>query len=78
MLRIVALCMARGVRRFEKAAILFDKPATVMAFPCESARSPLAATGPGFIVSTRNRGETVAPAAASKPVAVRCPSRRAG
>ena len=36
---------------------------------------PLAATGRGFIVSRRNMGETVAPAAASKPVAV-CPGQR--
>jgi hypothetical protein len=31
-LLIVALCIERGVKRFEKAAILFDKPGTTMAF----------------------------------------------
>ena len=34
---IVALCIDRGVRRFEKAAILFEKPATTIAFPCSNA-----------------------------------------
>jgi hypothetical protein len=46
-LLIVALCIERGVKRFEKAAILFDKPGTTMAFPRKTARIPLAATGRG-------------------------------
>src|SRR5205085_11784600 len=74
-LLIVALCIDRGVRRFEKAAILFARPATTMAFPCKSARTPLAATGRGFIVRRRSKGDAAAPAAASKPVAV-CPGQR--
>src|SRR5207253_11424023 len=73
-LLIVALCIERGVRRFEKAAILFDRPATTMAFPCKSAPIPLAATGRGFIVRRRSKGEAIAPAAASKAVAV-CPGQ---
>src|SRR5206468_1666274 len=74
-LLIVALWIDRGIRRFEKAAILFDRPATTMGLPCKSARMPLAATGRGFIVRRRNKGEAAAPAAASKPVAV-CPGER--
>jgi hypothetical protein len=45
---IVALCIDRGLRRFEKAAILFAKPATTIAtiaLPFESAAIPPAATG---------------------------------
>jgi len=44
---IVALCIDRGVRRFEKAAILFARPATTIALPFESAAIPPAATGEG-------------------------------
>jgi hypothetical protein len=72
---MVALCMARGVRRFENAAILFCRPATTMAFPRKSARMPVPATARGFIENIRSRRETLAPAAASKPVAV-CPGHR--
>src|SRR5437870_6763010 len=67
---MVARCIDRGDRRFEKAAILFGRPAITMAFPFDNAWIPLAATDRGFIVRRRNRGEAVAPAAASKPVAV--------
>ena len=61
----VALCIDRGVRRFEKAAILFARPATTIALTFESAAIPLAATGRGFIVRRRSKGETVALMAAS-------------
>jgi len=73
----VALCIDRGVRRFEKATILFDRPATTIAFPCNNARIPLAATGRGFMVRRRSKADVVAPAASSKPVAV-CPYAKSG
>jgi hypothetical protein len=68
---MLSRCIERGVSRVLSTMSLFDSPGIANALPVRRALMPVSATGRAFMVSFCRNGEGLAPATASKEVAVR-------